>query len=154
MFDSPTTPGLKIDFRNYVIELVCLNTRHHLPPRFWKQPYWAKKYARECRGFAKFVKLHEDQICNPAYQQAVIDAIRSINCKSLLIESTLEKLDKAIEKAYENLLEMVSTQSQQPKQIEDINRYMKDNSMIVVDGVDENSKFNKLRKIEKDVEQK
>ncbi len=34
-YASPTTPGLHIAFRDFIIELVCLNVNPKIGPRFW-----------------------------------------------------------------------------------------------------------------------
>ena len=102
-YPSPTTPGLQVDFRNLVIELICLNMDPKLAPRFWRgKAYWSQKYAREARGFLKFSRLH-DNIDDPLFQRATIAAVKAIGCKTLLNERTLSRLDRRLKKELECL---------------------------------------------------
>lgn len=97
VYESPTTPGLKINFSNYVCELIFLNRGKPLPPKFWQLPEWKKQYAFTIRGFFMFAKFH-DHINDPEFQQIVIEAIKETKCASLLKRGHLEALERAISK--------------------------------------------------------
>ncbi len=113
-FDSPTTNGLKIDFRNYIIELVCLNVNPKLIPRFWKSnKYWAGKYPREIRGFSNLKKAIESTINNNLIgefskfdieeqfvQKILINTIKKLNVRSLSATKTISKIIATFLKMY------------------------------------------------------
>lgn len=99
-FDSPTTPGLKIDFKNYLIELVCINCDKKLTLRFWKSNvYWAKKYPREIKGVSNLSKLlnFEDVLI----QKLLIGIIKDSWIKSLSAKKTLNTIVKKLNIIYE-----------------------------------------------------
>jgi len=113
-FDSPTTNGLKIDFRNYVIELVCLNIDPKLISRFWKSnKYWSGKYPREIRGFSNLKKAIESTVNNNLpgefsqfdleesfSQKILINIIKKLNIKSLSATKTITKIVSTFLKMY------------------------------------------------------
>jgi hypothetical protein len=103
-FDSPTTPGLPIDFRNYVVELVCLNMDKKLGPRFWKSNnYWAKKYPREIKGISNLSKLTDFN--NPLIQKLLIGIIKDGWIKSLSAKKTLNTIIKKLDILYKKEIE-------------------------------------------------
>ena len=88
-YESPTTPGLYITFRNLLIELVCLNTRSTIGPRFWNNnPYWTKKYSRETRGVKKLSEIFDFQ--QLLVRQALIQVIQTHNIKALVANKTID----------------------------------------------------------------
>lgn len=110
-FDSPTTPGLKIDFKNYLIELVCINCDKRISSRFWKSnEYWSSKYKREIKGVHNLIKsfdapIAEDMKVNvvensPFAQKILIQVIKSLNIKSLSAKKTIQKIMTNYKKAY------------------------------------------------------
>lgn len=101
-YQSPTTPGLQINFRSYVVELVCLNMDPALPQRFWKDEPWKGKFARECRGFAKLVAVHGDPD-DPLIRKAIVTAIRNTRVKTMLTPSALKRLDPVVKRECERL---------------------------------------------------
>lgn len=100
LFDSPTTPGLSVDFRNYIIELVCLNMDRKLGPRFWKSNnYWTKKYPREIKGVSNLSKLLNFE--DPLIQKLLIITIKDSWIKSLSAKKTLNTIVKKVNVLYE-----------------------------------------------------
>lgn len=96
-YDSPTTPGLKVDLRNYLIELVCLNIDKNLGPKFWQDPkYWGPKYRREIKGVFNLFNLIDIQ--NPLIQTAIIHVITKYNIKALVAKKTLDRIVKLVDK--------------------------------------------------------
>lgn len=92
-FESPTTPGLFVTMRNYVIELVCLNVNNKIGPRFWFDPkYWGLKYKREIRGIANLGK--ELDLTNILTQIALIQIIKEFNIKALIAKKTTARVVK------------------------------------------------------------
>jgi len=111
LFDSPTTPGLKIDFKNYLIELVCLNCDKRIGPRFWRNNnYWSSKYKREIKGTYNLINnfnapITEDMKVNviennPFAQKILIQVIKNLNIKSLSAKKTIQKIMTNYKKAY------------------------------------------------------
>ena len=104
-YPSPTTPGLQIDFKNLVVELVCLNMQPKLGARFWvDRAYWRPKYGREIRGFQKCAKLREN-LDDPVMQRAVIEAIKETRCMTLLNERNLSRLDRCVDRKHAEMVE-------------------------------------------------
>jgi len=105
-FISPTTPGLFIIFRAYIIELICLNIDKKLIPRFWNDTkYWGPKFKRECRGFSNLQKLLNDfSFDEPLVQNAIIASCKKLNIKSLSAKVTTNKLAKKIKDEYDNMV--------------------------------------------------
>ena len=102
-FDSPTTPGLKIDFKNFIIELVCINCDKRLGPRFWRSnEYWSSKYKREIKGVHNLIRsfdapIDKDTKVNtvensPFAQKILIQIIKNLNIKSLSAKKTIQKI--------------------------------------------------------------
>jgi len=90
-YASPTTPGLYITFRDYIIELVCLNTNPKIGPRFWSdQGYWAPKYKREIRGVANLGK--ELDLSDTLTQTALVQVIKEYRVKALVAKKTKDKV--------------------------------------------------------------
>lgn len=88
---SPSTPGLYIDFRNYIIELVCLNINPKLGARFWSDPkYWGPKYRREIKGITNLGK--ELDLTDTLTQTALIQIIKEYNIKALVAKKTVAKV--------------------------------------------------------------
>jgi hypothetical protein len=103
-FDSPTTPGLRIDFRNYIIELISLNCNNKLGPRFWKSnAYWAKKYPREIKGVSNLGKLIDFN--DTLVQKLLIGIIKNSWIKSLSAKRTLSTIVKKLNILYEKEIE-------------------------------------------------
>jgi len=102
-YKSPTTPGLDIDFKNYVIELVCLNVDKKLGPKFWKNnTYWSNKYKREIKGFHNLKEHLIFSLDNPLVQKILIQIIKSKNIKSLSATKTIEKIRYHLKNHYTN----------------------------------------------------
>lgn len=99
---SPTTSGLKITFRNYLIELICLNMDSKLCARFWKygNKYWQAKYRREIKGVHNFLKNFES-LEDTLLQRTIIDTIRKLDIKSMLAIKTVKRVVKAVKINYE-----------------------------------------------------
>lgn len=92
-YASPTTPGLYVTFRDYIIELVCLNVDSKLGPRFWsEQGYWAPKYRREIRGVSNLGKLLD--FTKMLTQTALVQIIKEYRIKALVAKKTVEKINK------------------------------------------------------------
>lgn len=94
---SPTTPGLYITFRAYIIELICLNVNKKIGPRFWAdQKYWGPKFRRETKGVANVLTMLTDQ--DVLVETAFIYVIRQYNIRSLLYKTTVKKVVRNIQK--------------------------------------------------------
>jgi len=147
-FTSPTTPGLSVSLADYVVELVCLNMDRNLPQRFWRDSkYWGKKYSRERMGFSKFAKLY-DNIDDPTMQTAIINAVKILGNKSLLVEKTLLALDRITRKQYDRLMaEKTSLVNDCPETKCDV-EYMRTNMTITNIDTDSNNKLNRILEIE------
>jgi len=109
---SPTTPGLEVTFRNYVIELVCMNTsRWKLRARFWSdKKYWGPKWGREIKGMSNLQKAIDMSFDDTLVQLCVIDRVKKQNIKSLSAKKTIEKLALAVKREYyRRIVELEST---------------------------------------------
>lgn len=100
IFNSPSTKHLLIDFRAYIIELICLNIDKNLGERFWKEKEWADKFRREIAGFSRFVKLYPDYKTDKMLQSSIIFGIQKIRCKSLLSNGTRNRLHAVVDNHY------------------------------------------------------
>ena len=90
-YASPTTPGLHVAFRDYIIELVCLNVNPKIGPRFWSDPgYWAPKYKREIRGMSNLGK--ELNLADTLTQTALVQIIKEYRIKALLAKKTKDSV--------------------------------------------------------------
>lgn len=90
-YASPTTPGLYVTFRDYIIELVCLNINPKIGHRFWSdQNYWAPKYKREIKGMANLGK--ELDLSDILTQTALIQIIKEYRIKALVAKKTKDKV--------------------------------------------------------------
>lgn len=92
---SPTTPGLYVTFRSYVIELICLNVDKKIGPRFWSdKKYWGPKFRREVKGVDNVLKEVGDE--EFLTQTAFIQIIEQHNIKSLSYKTTVGKVVKYV----------------------------------------------------------
>lgn len=96
-YASPTTPGLYVTFRAYIIELICLNVNKKIGPRFWSdQKYWGPKFRREVKGVANVCEQLGDT--GTLTETAFIHVITLYNIKSLSYKTTVNKVVKNIHK--------------------------------------------------------
>jgi len=103
-YASPTTPGLFVAFRDYVIELVCLNHNPKLGPRFWSDKgYWAKKYGREIRGVSNIGKQLD--IEDTLTQTAVVETIKERRIKSLSATKTVAMVVRVTKQKMQQITE-------------------------------------------------
>lgn len=95
-YASPTTPGLYVTFRAYVIELICLNVNKKIGPRFWSdKKFWGPKFRREVKGIDNVIqRLHP---INTVSQTALIQIIQEHNIKSLTYKTTVDKVVKSVQ---------------------------------------------------------
>lgn len=94
-YASPTTPGLYVTFRSYIIELLCLNVNNRLGPRFWSDTKrWGPKFRREVRGVDNVIKQlgSEDTL----FQTAFVQIVREYNIKSLMYKTTAKRVVKNV----------------------------------------------------------
>ncbi len=113
---SPTTPGLFVTVRNYIIELVCLNLDPRIGPRFWSDPkYWGPKYRREVRGVANLGK--ELDLTDTLTQTALIQIIKEHNIKALIAKKIVARVVKLTNKRIIQLIEQrkLLAEKQQPR---------------------------------------
>lgn len=90
-YASPTTPGLYVTFRNYIIELVCINTNPKIGPRFWTdQTYWSPKYKREIRGISNLGK--ELDLTDALMQTSLVQIIVQYKIKALVAKKTISRV--------------------------------------------------------------
>ena len=144
-YQSPTTPGLYVTLRAYIIELVCLNMERRLAPRFWRGEYWSKKFAREVRG----VRLLLDEMGgaeNPVYQKAIFRAIKKTGCQSLMRKTTREKIVRATKKAYGAIMAERKLMADHTPNVEVGSDYMAKNAKFVNPAGDD--KLSKIRGVE------
>lgn len=141
-YESPTTPGLYVSFRDLIIELVCINVNPKIGPRFWQdKKYWAPKYSREIRGVSNLGK--ELDISESLTQRALIDVITKNRIKALVAKKTIYKV-----------VRLTKSLIQKMKQDRDV--LVKKPSVLPVDAIKnstfvntgEDSPLAKLRKVE------
>ena len=146
-YKSPTTPSLMVTFKDYVIELVCLNVRSSLSPRFWKDSkYWGPKYRREIKGVYNLRKQLGD-FNDPTLRTAVINSVRKLNIKSLSAKKTIDRLAKTIRIEHANIIQhREQLVSRTQPQIQDVVEHSRRNAGFV--DVDKKTKIATLRKIE------
>lgn len=90
-FLSPTTPGLYVAIRDYIIELVCLNVNQKIGSRFWSDTkYWGPKYRREIRGVSNLGK--ELDLTDTLTQTALTQIIKEYNIKALVAKKTIARV--------------------------------------------------------------
>jgi hypothetical protein len=152
IYKSPTTPGLDIDFRNYIIELVCLNLDKKLGPKFWKSnTYWSSKYKREIRGFSNLISsfnspVNEDIKVNlleqPLAKKILIQIIKKMNIKSLSAKKTIDRIVLNTKKIY--MSEILERYNE--KESEEIKIDMNKNSKFI--DVVKKNKRSSIRQIE------
>lgn len=101
IYKSPTTPGLDVNLRDYIIELICLNVDKRLGPRFWRNNlYWSNKYKREIKGFSNLKNIFTLPIEDPFVQRILIEVIKKTNIKSLSAKATIQKILSNFNKLY------------------------------------------------------
>lgn len=116
-FLSPTTPGLYIDFRNYVIEHVCSALDPKLGPRFWQdKQYWGPKYGREVRGVSNLGK--ELDLKDKVTQTALIEIIKERQVKALVAKKTVVQVVKWTKQRIESIRKQREVISQKQPQEE------------------------------------
>jgi len=144
-YQSPTTPGLYVDFRNYIIELVCKNTNPRIGPRFWNMnDYWRKKYSRETRGIKQLSESLDFNI--PAIKAALIEIILERRIKALVRKDTITLVIKQVKKKLDNTIRQrqeMADKAQLPIIADD---YQQRNARLVDTGTRDT--FAKLREIE------
>ena len=131
-YASPTTPGLYVTFRAYVIELICLNVNKKIGPRFWSDhKYWGPKFRREVKGVDNVLKTlgSEDSIT----QTAFVQIIKLHNIKSLSYKTTVRKVVRYIATRKTDLKEQrIKLQKKLPNKEVDVRK----NSTFVDTGKD------------------
>lgn len=115
-YASPTTPGLYVTFRAYIIELICLNVNYKIGPRFWADhKYWGPKFRREVKGVENVFQQLE--VLDAITQTAFVQIIKEYNIKSLTYKTTAKKVAKYINLRKAELEEQrVVLGKKQPKQ--------------------------------------
>ncbi len=94
-YASPTTPGLYVTFRAYIIELVCLNVNKSIGPRFWSdKKYWGPKFRREVKGVDNV--LNQIECSDALTQTAFVQIIKKHNIKSLTYKTTVKRVVRDI----------------------------------------------------------
>lgn len=103
-YASPTTPGLYVTLRDYIIELVCFNVNSKIGPRFWSDKgYWGPKYAREVRGVSNLGK--ELDLTDTITQTALIQVIKEYRIKALVAKKTQAKVVRWTRQRITHLIE-------------------------------------------------
>jgi len=141
-YASPTTPGLYVAFRDYIIELVCCNLDPKIGPRFWSDTkYWAPKYKREIRGISNIGK--ELDLTDTLTQTALTQIIDEYKIKALVAKTTVTKVVRLTRRRIADLKthRAALSQKQQPPTIDS-----RKNSTFVDMGIQ--SKLSKVRKTE------
>lgn len=94
-YASPTTPGLYVTFRAYIIELICLNVSYKIGPRFWADhKRWGPKFRREVKGVANV--LQQLGVLDAITQTAFVQIIKEHNIKSLTYKTTAKRVVRYI----------------------------------------------------------
>lgn len=103
-YASPTTPGLYVAFRDFIIELVCLNVNPKIGPRFWSdRKYWGPKYGREIRGVSNLGK--ELDFDNTLVQVALIKVVKTNYIKALFSKKTVTRVVRLTHKCHKELIQ-------------------------------------------------
>ena len=101
-YASPTTPGLYVTFRSYIIELICLNVNKKIGPRFWSDlKYWGPKFRREVKGVDNVLK--DLGTIDTFVQTALVYIIREHNIKSLMYKITVKRVVINVRRKKEDL---------------------------------------------------
>lgn len=127
-YESPSTPGLLVTFKNYLIELICFNNEKNLEPRFWKYSgqYWQDKYGRENKGTFLFIKESQSKKFeenDTLFQKCSIRLIKSLNIKSLVNKKNRYKLLKNVIDMYANEQQKINNK-QEEKQFKTNNTFI------------------------------
>lgn len=63
-FNSLSTPGIRQDLSNYLVELAFLRSNHgnRMPQKFWRNPKYKFRYMREIKGVRKFIKDYGEPV--------------------------------------------------------------------------------------------
>lgn len=98
-YDSPTTPGLKVSFNDFIVELVCLNMDARLCPRFWcgnNKKYWGPKYGREIsRGISNLLEIMKDFNLNDQITRiGLIRSVQQTRIQTLLNKKNVARIFK------------------------------------------------------------
>ncbi len=102
-YASPTTPGLYVTFRDFIIEMVCLNVNPKIGPRFWSdKKYWGPKYGREIRGMSNLGK--ELDLENVLVRRSLIQVIKTNFIKALVAKKTIIRVVRLTKKCHQELL--------------------------------------------------
>jgi len=116
-FQSPTTPGLYVALRDYIIELVCLNIDKKLGSRFWSDTkYWGSKYRREIKGVANLGK--ELDLTDTLTQTALIQVIKEYCIKALVAKKTVDRVVRLTRRRTEYLSQQRIALAQKPQPVE------------------------------------
>lgn len=143
-YKSPSTPGLDIDFFNFIVELVCLNMNYKLCPNFWRDDkYWKGKYAREIsRGTVNLKKLFTDfDLEDNMVKIAIIRTIKNRNIKSLLQQKTLDRILRCFKNEHRILVKQKQIVNMPDKKID-----MGENSQFV--DIPQKTRLGRIREIE------
>lgn len=143
-YASPTTPGLYVTFRAYIIELICLNINPKLGPRFWADPKkWGPKFRREVKGVHNVAQQLD--ITDTLIQTALVQIIKNHNIKSLTYKTVAQRVIKNTEKRKADLEEQrIRFGRKQLSQAIDV----KKNSTFV--DTEKKSTLGKIREVEDD----
>ena len=102
-YASPTTPGLDVTFRDFIIEMVCLNVNPKIGPRFWSdKKYWGPKYGREIRGMSNLGR--DLDLGDTLVQVALIKVIKTNYIKALISKKTVARVVRMTHKCQQELL--------------------------------------------------
>lgn len=144
-YQSPSTPGLAVAFKDFVVEMVCLNSRRDLTPRFWSvNGYWRRRYATESRAFQRFAKGHDD-LDDPLTQRAIIDVVRERGLRTLLVKDrALQYLDRQIRDRRAEIVK--GAEASAAKDVKVAEGYMERNAAITSEP--QRSRVDRLRGIE------
>lgn len=98
-FSSLSTPGVKQDCSNYLVELAFLRANHgtKLTPRFWQQTKYKFRYRREIQACRKFIKKYgEPSVLYVAMHNHIITWTNYGNVEFLL-QQRVEKFKRIAE---------------------------------------------------------
>jgi len=115
-YASPTTPGLYVTFRDFIIELVCLNVNTKIGPRFWSdKKYWGPKYGREIRGMSNLGR--DLDLGDTLVQVALIKVVKTNYIKALVSKKTVARVVRLTHKCYKELLDQRESLSKKKQPI-------------------------------------
>ena len=95
-FNSLSTPGVKQDCSNYLVELAFLRANHgnRLAPKFWQQSRYKYKYRNEIQACRKFIKKYGEAFVLYIAMHNHITTWTSYGNVEFLLQQQADRLDR------------------------------------------------------------